>query len=72
MEMISSKSFFILILFRIKVQRERFVHRLLITSTKMSDSGKYTVVAGGNMSNANLVVEGRDVRIRSIKKDVQV
>ncbi|XP_077175698.1 titin isoform X6 [Paroedura picta] len=57
---------------RVKVQRERFVHRLLITSTKMSDAGKYTVVAGGNMSNANLVVEGRDVRIRSLQKDVQV
>ena len=55
-----------------KVQRERFVHRLLITSTRMSDSGKYTVVAGGNTSSANLVVEGRDVRIRSLQKDVQV
>lgn len=60
------------ILFRVKVQRERFVHRLLITSTKISDAGKYTVVAGGNMSSANLVVEGRDVRIRSLQKDVQV
>lgn len=38
----------------------------------MSDAGKYTVVAGGNMSTANLFVEGRDVRIRSIKKEVQV
>uniref|UniRef100_A0A8C6XYY6 Ig-like domain-containing protein n=1 Tax=Naja naja TaxID=35670 RepID=A0A8C6XYY6_NAJNA len=38
----------------------------------MSDSGKYTVVAGGNMSNANLTVEGRDVRIRSLQKNVQV
>ncbi|KAJ7345582.1 hypothetical protein JRQ81_001532 [Phrynocephalus forsythii] len=57
---------------RMKVQRERFVHRLLITSTRMSDSGKYTVVAGGNTSSANLVVEGRDVRIRSLQKDVQV
>jgi len=57
---------------RIKVQRERFVHRLLITSTKISDSGKYTVVTGGNMSNANLMVEGRDVHIRSLQKNVQV
>lgn len=38
----------------------------------MSDAGQYTVVAGGNMSTANLFVEGRDVRIRSIKKEVQV
>ncbi|XP_042131451.2 titin isoform X4 [Peromyscus maniculatus bairdii] len=57
---------------RIKIQKERYVHRLLIPSTRMSDAGKYTVVAGGNMSTANLVVEGRDVRIRSIKKEVQV
>ncbi|XP_024059815.1 titin isoform X2 [Terrapene carolina triunguis] len=57
---------------RVKVQRERFVHRLLIPSTKMSDAGQYTVVAGGNMSSANLVVEGRDIRIRSVHKDVQV
>lgn len=55
-----------------KVQRERFVHRLLIPSTKMSDAGQYTVVAGGNVSSANLVVEGRDIRIRSVHKDVQV
>uniref|UniRef100_A0A8C2W2A5 Ig-like domain-containing protein n=1 Tax=Chinchilla lanigera TaxID=34839 RepID=A0A8C2W2A5_CHILA len=57
---------------RIKIQKEKYVHRLLIPSTRMSDAGKYTVVAGGNMSNANLFVEGRDVRIRSIKKEVQV
>ncbi|XP_074856881.1 titin isoform X4 [Carettochelys insculpta] len=57
---------------RVKVQRERFVHRLLIPSTKMSDAGQYTVVAGGNTSSANLVVEGRDIRIRSVQKDVQV
>ncbi|KAM5280233.1 titin isoform 2-T2 [Ctenodactylus gundi] len=57
---------------RIKVQKEKYVHRLLIPSTRMSDAGKYTVVAGGNMSTANLFVEGRDVRIRSIKKEVQV
>ncbi|XP_035302232.1 titin isoform X4 [Cricetulus griseus] len=57
---------------RIKIQKEKYVHRLLIPSTRMSDAGKYTVVAGGNMSTANLFVEGRDVRIRSIKKEVQV
>lgn len=38
----------------------------------MSDAGQYSVVAGGNMSTANLYVEGRDVRIRSIKREVQV
>lgn len=64
--------YFICCFSRIKVQREKYVHRLLIVTTKMSDSGKYTVVAGGNMSSANLTVEGRDVRIRSLKKDVQV
>uniref|UniRef100_A0A8D2DK51 Titin n=1 Tax=Sciurus vulgaris TaxID=55149 RepID=A0A8D2DK51_SCIVU len=57
---------------RIKIQKEKYVHRLLIPSTRMSDAGQYTVVAGGNMSTANLFVEGRDVRIRSIKKEVQV
>ncbi|XP_072817331.1 titin isoform X5 [Vicugna pacos] len=57
---------------RIKIQKEKYVHRLLIPSTRMSDAGQYTVVAGGNMSSANLFVEGRDVRIRSIKKEVQV
>jgi hypothetical protein len=57
---------------RIKIQKEKYVHRLLIPSTRMSDAGQYSVVAGGNMSTANLFVEGRDVRIRSIKKEVQV
>nr|KAF6450512.1 hypothetical protein HJG59_008385 [Molossus molossus] len=57
---------------RINIQKEKYVHRLLIPSTRMSDAGQYTVVAGGNMSTANLFVEGRDVRIRSIKKEVQV
>ncbi|KFP32174.1 Titin, partial [Colius striatus] len=57
---------------RIKIQREKYVHRLIIPSTRMSDAGQYTVVAGGNTSSANLVVEGRDIRIRSIRKDIQV
>nr|XP_058909566.1 titin isoform X6 [Kogia breviceps] len=57
---------------RVKIQKEKYVHRLLIPSTRMSDAGKYTVVAGGNMSTASLFVEGRDVRIRSIKREVQV
>ncbi|NWS55827.1 TITIN protein, partial [Chunga burmeisteri] len=57
---------------RMKIQREKYVHRLIIPSTKMADAGQYTVVAGGNTSSANLIVEGRDVRIRSIRKDIQV
>ncbi|XP_009989473.1 PREDICTED: titin-like [Tauraco erythrolophus] len=57
---------------RMKIQREKYVHRLIIPSTKMSDAGQYTVVAGGNTSSANLIVEGRDIRIRSIRKDIQV
>lgn len=55
-----------------KVQREKYVHRLIIASTKMSDAGQYTVVAGGNTSSANLIVEGRDIRIKSAQKDIQV
>ncbi|NWQ99883.1 TITIN protein, partial [Paradoxornis webbianus] len=57
---------------RMKIQREKYVHRLIIPSTRMSDAGQYTVVAGGNTSSANLIVEGRDIRIRSTQKDVQV
>lgn len=57
---------------RMKIQREKYVHRLIIPSTKMSDAGQYTVVAGGNTSSANLIVEGRDIRIRSIRKEIQV
>ncbi|NXO00169.1 TITIN protein, partial [Rhinopomastus cyanomelas] len=57
---------------RMKIQREKYVHRLIIPSTKMSDAGQYTVVAGGNTSSANLIVEGRDIRIRSVHKDIQV
>lgn len=55
-----------------KIQREKYVHRLIIPSTRMSDAGQYTVVAGGNTSSANLTVEGRDIRIRTAQKDIQV
>lgn len=55
-----------------KIQREKYVHRLIIPSTKMSDAGQYTVVAGGNTSSANLIVEGRDIRIKTAQKDIQV
>ncbi|NXD91739.1 TITIN protein, partial [Chaetorhynchus papuensis] len=57
---------------RLKIQREKYVHRLIIPSTRMSDAGQYTVVAGGNTSSANLIVEGRDIRIRSAQKEIQV
>lgn len=57
---------------RLKIQREKYVHRLIIPSTRMADAGQYTVVAGGNTSSANLIVEGRDIRIRSAQKDIQV
>ncbi|KFO86633.1 Titin, partial [Buceros rhinoceros silvestris] len=57
---------------RMTIQREKYVHRLIIPSTKMSDAGQYTVVAGGNTSSANLIVEGRDIRIRSFHKNIQV
>lgn len=59
-------------LLRMKIQREKYVHRLIIASTRMSDAGQYTVVAGGNTSSAHLIVEGRDIRIRSARKDIQV
>lgn len=55
-----------------KIQSERYVHRLVIPSARMSDAGQYSVVAGGNMSTANLHVEGRDVRITSTRREVQV
>lgn len=67
-----SSSLCFLDVLRLKIQREKYVHRLIIASTKMSDAGQYTVVAGGNTSSANLIVEGRDIRIRSAHKDVQV
>lgn len=55
-----------------KIQSERYVHRLVIPSARMSDAGQYSVVAGGNMSTANLHVEGREVRITSTHKEIQV
>ncbi|OCT61204.1 hypothetical protein XELAEV_18047227mg [Xenopus laevis] len=56
---------------RVKIQQERYVHRLVIPMVRMSDSGQYSVVAGGNMSTASLSVEGRDVRITCAHKEVQ-
>lgn len=39
------------------------MHRLMIQTVRMSDAGEYTVVAGSSVSRANLIVEGKDVRI---------
>ncbi|KAF3843802.1 hypothetical protein F7725_002651 [Dissostichus mawsoni] len=49
--------------FRFSVTAEKFVHRLMIQSVRMSDAGEFSVVAGSSVSRAQLVVEGRDVRI---------
>ncbi|RVE57825.1 hypothetical protein OJAV_G00203040 [Oryzias javanicus] len=48
---------------RYVVTAEKFVHRLMIQTVRMSDSGEYSVVAGSSVSKAQLTVEGRDVRI---------
>ncbi|KAK0143539.1 Titin [Merluccius polli] len=48
---------------RYVVQAEKFVHRLMIQTVRMSDAGEYSVVAGSSMSKAHLIVEGRDIRI---------
>lgn len=42
---------------------EKYVHRLMIQTVRMSDSGEYSVVAGSSVSKAHLTVEGRDIRI---------
>ncbi|KAJ0005748.1 hypothetical protein NQD34_015642 [Periophthalmus magnuspinnatus] len=45
------------------VTAEKYVHRLMIQTVRMSDAGEYSVVAGSSISKAQLIVEGRDVRI---------
>ena len=42
---------------------EKYVHRLMIQTVRMSDTGEYSVVAGSSVSKAHLTVEGRDIRI---------
>lgn len=42
---------------------EKYVHRLMIQTVRMSDAGQYSVVAGSSVSKAQLIVEGRDIRI---------
>nr|XP_019960350.1 PREDICTED: titin-like [Paralichthys olivaceus] len=45
------------------VTAEKYVHRLMIQTVRMSDAGVYSVVAGSSVSKAQLTVEGRDIRI---------
>ncbi|KAL7385130.1 hypothetical protein ABVT39_016267 [Epinephelus coioides] len=48
---------------RYTVTAEKFVHRLMVQTVRMSDAGEYSVVAGSSISKAQLIVEGRDIRI---------
>ncbi|MEQ2173687.1 hypothetical protein GOODEAATRI_000003 [Goodea atripinnis] len=48
---------------RYKMSSDKFVHRLVLPSVRMSDAGEYTAVAGSSMSVGHLGVEGRDVKI---------
>lgn len=48
---------------RYKMSSEKLVHRLVLSSVRLSDAGQYTVVAGSSMSKGHLGVEGRDVKI---------
>uniref|UniRef100_A0AAY4EWE6 Ig-like domain-containing protein n=1 Tax=Denticeps clupeoides TaxID=299321 RepID=A0AAY4EWE6_9TELE len=38
---------------------ERFLHRLMIQTVRMSDAGEYSVVAGSSVSKASLTVEAK-------------
>lgn len=42
---------------------DKFLHRLVLPSVRVSDVGEYTAVAGASMSQGHLTVEGRDVKI---------
>lgn len=48
---------------RYVVTAEKYVHRLMVQTVRMSDAGEYSVVAGSSVSKAQLTVEGRDIRI---------
>ena len=45
------------------VTAEKYVHRLMIQTVRISDAGEYSVVAGSSISKAQLSVEARDVLI---------
>lgn len=52
---------------------EKYVHRLMIQTVRMSDAGEYSVVAGSSVSKAHLTVEGRDIRISEpVEKEITV
>nr|XP_046259560.1 titin-like isoform X2 [Scatophagus argus] len=48
---------------RYKMTSDKFVHRLVLPSVRLSDAGEYTAVAGSSMSKGYLGVEGRDIKI---------
>lgn len=58
-----AESHFVCGVHRYVVTSEKYVHRLMIQTVRMSDSGEYSVVAGSSVSKAQLTVEGRDIRI---------
>lgn len=52
---------------------DKFVHRLVLPSVRLSDAGDYTAVAGSSMSKGHLTVEGRDVKITEpVSREVTV
>nr|XP_023657553.1 titin-like isoform X3 [Paramormyrops kingsleyae] len=58
---------------RFKVSTEKYLHRLMIQTVRLSDAGEYCVVAGSSTSKAHLTVEGRDVRITEpMEKEITV
>uniref|UniRef100_A0A8C9VJ94 Uncharacterized protein n=1 Tax=Scleropages formosus TaxID=113540 RepID=A0A8C9VJ94_SCLFO len=60
-------------IFRYKVSTEKYLHRLMIQTVRLSDAGEYCVVAGSSTSKAQLTVEGRDVRITDlVEKEITV
>lgn len=59
--------------FRFKATTDKFLQRLMIQTVRMSDAGEFSVVAGASVSKANLIVEGKDVRISEpAEKDITV
>lgn len=42
---------------------DKFVHRLVLPSVRLSDAGEYAAVAGSSMSKSTMGVEGRDIKI---------
>lgn len=65
MKKISSSTFYVTccVSYRYKMTSDKFVHRLVVPSVRLSDVGEYTAVAGSSMSKGQLGVEGRDIKI---------